>query len=59
VLSRFGWLCQAAGMVLLPIGIAGNLTNQMSLATELTLTGAGVLLFILGTLLRRAGGRGK
>jgi hypothetical protein len=61
VLSRLGWLCQLIGLVMLPVAIAGNLSpvNPLSLGTELTLTGVGVVLFFLGMLLRRAGGRGN
>jgi hypothetical protein len=59
LLSRLGVCCQIAGMALLPVGVAGNLSpvNPLSVSAMMTLTAAGVVLFLVGVALRRAGGR--
>jgi hypothetical protein len=49
---------QIAGLLLLPLAMAGNLapTDALPLGTMLTLTAVGVLLFLVGVALRRTGG---
>lgn len=57
ILYRLGRLLQLAGMVLLPIAIAGNLAPEapLDLRQSLLLSGAGVAVFALGWLLQQAG----
>jgi hypothetical protein len=48
---------QLVGMILLPLAIAGNLSpeNTLTLKQSLTLSGTGVVVFIVGWLLQQAG----
>lgn len=56
-LYRIGRLFQLAGMVLLPVAIAGNLSpeNPLELRTSLMISGVGVAVFVLGYLIQQAG----
>ncbi len=47
-------LLQFAGLVLLPVAMAGNVAEKLDLRQMLTLAGVGVLLFFLGWLLQQA-----
>lgn len=62
MLYRLGRLLQLVGMLMLPLAIAGELLprdqNPLSLKTSLLLSGAGVVLFMLGYLMSNAG-KGK
>jgi uncharacterized membrane protein AbrB (regulator of aidB expression) len=57
VLYKLGRLMQLAGMILLPLAIAGNLSpeNTLTLKQSLTISGTGVVVFIVGWLLQQAG----
>ena len=57
VLYKLGRLMQLIGMILLPLAIAGNLSpeNTLTLKQSLTLSGTGVVVFIVGWLLQQAG----
>ncbi len=59
MLYRLGRVLQVAGMILLPLAIAGNLApqNTLDLRTSLSLSGLGVLVFALGWLIQEAGRR--
>jgi hypothetical protein len=47
-------LLQLAGLILLPVAMAGNLAESLDLRQMLLLAGAGVGLFVLGWLLQQA-----
>lgn len=57
ILYRLGRLLQLAGLLMLPLAIAGNLTpdQPMEIKTSLMLSGAGVAVFTLGWLIQQAG----
>jgi hypothetical protein len=57
-LYRLGRLLQLVGMLMLPLAVAGNLSpeNPLSLKESLTLSGAGIAVFVVGWLLQQAGG---
>jgi hypothetical protein len=55
MLYRLGRVLQVAGMIILPVAIAGNVAEQVSLGTMLSLTLFGVLLFYLGREIQQAG----
>ncbi len=57
MLYRLGRLLQLAGLVILPVAIAGNAVrqNDMTLWHMLGLSGIGVAAFTLGWLLQRGG----
>lgn len=44
----FGRLLMAAGLVLLPLGLYAGIVREEAMSVELTLLGAGGLLFLLG-----------
>jgi len=44
---------QFLGLVILPVGIAGNVAEQLTLWQSLALSGAGVFIFYLGWLLQK------
>ncbi len=46
-------LLQFAGLVLLPVAMAGNVAESLDLRQMLTLSGVGVLLFFVGWLLQQ------
>lgn len=60
LLYRLGRLLQFAGLVILPIAIAGNVADpeRVDLRQSLTMSGLGVVVFSLGWLAQQAG-RGK
>lgn len=47
-------LMQLAGLVILPVAVTGNVANEMTLKTSLTLSGVGVGVFTLGWMLQKA-----
>jgi hypothetical protein len=59
LLYKLGRLLQVVGLVLLPLGVAGNLVpeeaHRIDLRTSLTISGFGVAVFGLGWLLQQAG----
>jgi hypothetical protein len=59
MLYRIGRLLQLIGLLLLPVGIAGNLVpdpdRQISLKTSLLISAAGVTVFYIGWRLQEAG----
>ncbi len=52
---RLGRLLQLVGLVLLPIALAGNVTNDLDLRQMLALAVVGMGVFFLGWLLQQAG----
>lgn len=52
---RLGRLLQLAGLIILPIAIAGNVANpeDVDLRTSLAMSSVGVLVFFLGWLLQK------
>jgi hypothetical protein len=54
---QLGRALQLVGLLVLPIAIAGQATNSMTLGRMLTWAGVGVLIFGLGWLLQQAGGK--
>ena len=57
MLYRLGRLLQLMGLVILPIGIAGNAVrpNEITLWHMLGISGVGMALFTLGWLAQRGG----
>lgn len=61
MLYKMGRLLQLAGLLILPVAIAGNLAPgeggnpRLDLRASLTLSAIGVAVFILGWLLQQAG----
>jgi hypothetical protein len=57
LLYLLGRLLQLAGMILLPLAIAGNLSphDPLELRTSLTISAVGVGVFVVGYLLQQAG----
>jgi hypothetical protein len=62
MLYRIGRLLQFVGLVLLPIGIAGNLVpdsdRQVGLKTSLLISAVGVAVFYVGWRIQEAGKAG-
>jgi len=56
---RVGRALQLVGLILLPVGMAGNIMRpgEYSLGYTLTVSGIGVAAFALGWLLQQAGGK--
>jgi hypothetical protein len=53
-------LLQLAGLIILPIAIAGNMANErLSLKDSLLLSAAGILVFLIGWLLQQSTRPGK
>jgi hypothetical protein len=59
MLYKLGRLLQVAGLILLPVAIAGNVAreDEVNLKTSLTLSALGVAVFALGWLLQQAARR--
>lgn len=57
LLYKLGRFLQVVGMILLPIGIAGNVADpaRVDLKTSLTISAVGVLVFIAGYLIQQTG----
>jgi hypothetical protein len=60
MLYKLGRFLQLAGMLILPVAIAGNLApgEPLNLRDSLTLSGVGVAVFAVGWLLQQSGKRG-
>jgi hypothetical protein len=54
VLHVLGRLLQLAGLILLPVAMAGNLADKQDLRSMLALTGVGVVIFLIGWQLQQA-----
>jgi hypothetical protein len=56
MLYKLGRFLQLTGMILLPIGIAGNLAREdlIDLKTSLTISGIGVAVFAVGWLVQQS-----
>ncbi len=52
---KLGRFLQFAGLVVLPVAIAGNVAEKLDLKESLLLSTAGILVFSLGWLLQQAG----
>ncbi|MCS6849715.1 MAG: hypothetical protein NZ700_00930 [Gemmataceae bacterium] len=57
MLYLLGRLLQIVGLILLPVGVAGNLARpeEVTLAVSLGIAGVGVAVFALGWLLQQKG----
>jgi hypothetical protein len=57
MLYKFGRFLQVVGMLLLPIGIAGNVAdpNNVTLGTSLMISGTGMVVFFLGYQIQQMG----
>jgi hypothetical protein len=57
MLYKLGRLLQLLGLLILPVAVAGNLAreDQINLKVSLTMSAAGVLVFVMGWLLQQAG----
>jgi hypothetical protein len=55
MLYKLGRFLQLAGMVILPVAMAGNAAEKLDLKQMLLLSLAGILVFGLGWLLQQAG----
>jgi hypothetical protein len=51
---RLARLLQFVGLILLPIAMAGNVTNDLDLRQMLSLATLGILVFFVGWLLQQA-----
>jgi hypothetical protein len=56
MLYRLGRFLQLLGLIILPLAIAGNLAreDQIDLKTSLTMSAAGVGVFVLGWLIQQS-----
>ena len=52
---RIARFLQFAGLLILPIAIAGNVAEKLDLKESLSLSGVGVLVFIIGWALQQFG----
>ena len=52
MLYKLGRLLQFAGLVILPVAIAGDMAEKMTLNESLTLSAVGIGVFILGWLIQ-------
>jgi hypothetical protein len=48
-------LLQLAGLIILPVAVAGNVAERITLGQSLALSGLGVLVFFVGWSLQRGG----
>ena len=57
MLYKLGRFLQVVGMIVLPLGVAGNMArpDEIDLRTSLTISGIGVGIFAVGYLLQQAG----
>lgn len=53
MIYKIARLLQFAGLVLLPVGVAGNVAEKLSLKDSLIISGIGVGVFFLGWLLQQ------
>jgi hypothetical protein len=57
MLYKVGRFLQFAGLILLPIAMAGNIAESLSLGDMLTLASVGIGVFMLGWLLQQSAGK--
>jgi hypothetical protein len=57
MLFKLGRVLQIVGMIILPVGMAGNIVRpeQISVQDSLVIAGVGVVVFGVGWLLQQAG----
>jgi hypothetical protein len=57
MLYKLGRFLQIAGMLILPVGMAGNIIRpeQITVQESLVIAGVGIAVFALGWLLQQAG----
>lgn len=57
MLYKLGRVLQVIGMILLPVAVAGNLApgDPLDLRQSLTLSGIGIVVFVLGWLIQQVG----
>ncbi len=60
MLYKLGRALQVAGMIILPVGMAGNIVRpeQVTVQDSLVIAGVGAVVFGVGWLLQQAGRRG-
>jgi len=56
MLFKLGRILQIAGMLILPVGMVGNMYDQrlVSVQESLTIAGVGIVVFCVGWLLQQA-----
>jgi hypothetical protein len=57
MLYKLGRILQLAGLIILPLAIAGEVAEKMDLKESLVLSTVGIIVFFLGWLLQQAGRR--
>jgi hypothetical protein len=55
MLYRLGRVMQFLALIILPVAIAGNLAESLTLWQSLSLSGAGVVVFLIGWMLQEKG----
>ena len=57
MLYKIGRFMQVVGMIVLPLGVAGNVArpDEIDLRASLTISAVGVAIFLVGYLLQQAG----
>jgi hypothetical protein len=53
MLFKVARLLQLAGLIILPVAISGNVAEKLDLRQSLTLSGIGMVIFLLGWLIQR------
>jgi hypothetical protein len=53
MLYRLARLFQFAALIILPVAIAGDVAGKLDLRQSLTLSGVGVLIFVVGWLMQQ------
>ena len=56
MLYKLGRFLQLVGLVVMPVGIAGNMARpeEVGVKAELTIAGAGLVVFVIGWLLQQS-----
>jgi hypothetical protein len=54
MLYKLGRVLQLVGLIVLPIAMAGNATDRLTLGKMLILAGGGILVFFIGWLLQQS-----
>ena len=54
MLFKSGRFLQFAGLIILPVAIAGDLAHKLELKDSLSLSAVGVLVFVVGWLVQQA-----
>jgi hypothetical protein len=55
MLYKVGRVLQFAGLILLPVAVAGGVANRLDEKQELLIAGIGIAVFFLGWLVQQAG----